>query len=70
MVKKRLTQRHQDTKKTGTMNEELEQIAKDVVDASMKLHIALEPGLLESVYAVILQKKLEKSPKDWTSFFC
>ena len=40
------------------MNEELEQIAKDVVDASMKLHMALGPGLLESVYTVILQKKL------------
>ncbi|NQT16966.1 MAG: GxxExxY protein [Planctomycetes bacterium] len=42
------------------MNDELEQIAKDVVDASMKLHIALGPGLLESVYTIILQKKLEQ----------
>ncbi len=42
------------------MNDELEQIAKDVVDASMKLHIALGPGLLESVYTIILQKKLEE----------
>ena len=45
---------------TIDMNEELEQIAKDVVDASMKLHIALGPGLLESVYNVILQKKLQE----------
>jgi GxxExxY protein len=42
------------------MNEELEQIAKDVVDAAVKLHMALGPGLLESVYVVILQKKLEE----------
>ncbi|PHS15434.1 MAG: Fe3+ hydroxamate ABC transporter substrate-binding protein [Blastopirellula sp.] len=42
------------------MNEELEQIAKDVVDASMELHMALGPGLLESVYTVILQKKLQE----------
>jgi GxxExxY protein len=42
------------------MNEELEQIAKDVVDASMKLHMALGPGLLESVYTVIIQKKLQE----------
>lgn len=42
------------------MNEELERIAKDVVDASMKLHMALGPGLLESVYTVILQKKLQE----------
>lgn len=40
------------------MNEELEQIAKDVVDTSMKLHMSLGPGLLESVYTQILQKKL------------
>jgi len=39
--------------------EELERIAKDVVDAAMKLHIALGPGLLESVYTVLLEKKLQ-----------
>ena len=42
------------------MNEELEQIAKDVVDASMKLHMTLGPGLLESVYTMIVQKKLQE----------
>lgn len=42
------------------MNAELERIASDVVDAAMKLHMALGPGLLESVYLVILQKKLEE----------
>ena len=40
------------------MNEDLERIATDVVDAAMKLHMALGPGLLESVYAVLLEKKL------------
>lgn len=38
----------------------IEQIAKDVVDASVKLHMALGPGLLESVYTVLLTKKLEE----------
>jgi iron complex transport system substrate-binding protein len=42
------------------MDEELERIARDVVDASIKLHMALGPGLLESVYGVILQRKLEE----------
>lgn len=41
------------------MNDELERIAKDVVDCSMKIHMKLGPGLLESVYTVILQKKLQ-----------
>jgi iron complex transport system substrate-binding protein len=40
------------------MTDQLEQIATDVVDASMKLHMALGPGLLESVYTVLLEKKL------------
>jgi|GEM_PF-2584842 len=41
------------------MEEELELIATDAVDVVMKLHIALGPGLLESVYTTIMQKKLE-----------
>jgi iron complex transport system substrate-binding protein len=40
--------------------ERLDQIAADVVDASVKLHMALGPGLLESVYTVLLAKKLEE----------
>jgi len=52
-----LTQRHEGTK---FMNEKLERIAKDVVDASVKLHIKLGPGLLESVYEVILCKELQR----------
>jgi vacuolar-type H+-ATPase catalytic subunit A/Vma1 len=40
------------------MNDELDRIATGVVDTAVKLHMALGPGLLESVYAVILAKKL------------
>lgn len=42
------------------MREELERIASDVVDASVKLHMKLGPGLLETVYEVILAKELER----------
>lgn len=42
------------------MTAELERIASDVVDVAMKLHMSLGPGLLESVYCVILEKKLQE----------
>ena len=35
------------------------QIAKQVVDAAIKLHTRLGPGLLESVYEAILARELE-----------
>ena len=45
--------------------EELEQIAKDVVDAAIKLHIALGPSSLESVYTH--RKITHKDTKeDWS----
>lgn len=40
------------------MTEEFERIATDVVDSAMKIHMALGPGLLESVYGVLLERKL------------
>ena len=33
-------------------------VAKDIVDAAYTVHVALGPGLLESVYAVILEREL------------
>lgn len=40
------------------MNEN--QIAKEVVDAAIKVHAQLGPGLLESVYEVVLARELER----------
>ncbi|MEI8205691.1 MAG: GxxExxY protein [Kiritimatiellales bacterium] len=39
------------------MNEN--EIAKETVDAALKIHRSLGPGLLESVYDVVLAKELE-----------
>ncbi|MHA6720353.1 GxxExxY protein [Sphingomonas sp. RS6] len=38
--------------------QDVEAIAADIIDASIKLHMALGPGLLESVYESILAAKL------------
>ncbi len=40
------------------MNEN--EIGKEVVDAAVKIHSALGPGLLESVYETVLAKELEQ----------
>ena len=40
------------------MNEN--QIAKEVVDAAVKIHTKLGPGLLESVYEAVLTRELER----------
>jgi GxxExxY protein len=37
------------------------EIGKKVVDCSVKLHMELGPGLLESVYEVLLAHRLEKT---------
>ncbi|MDP2885460.1 MAG: GxxExxY protein [Ignavibacteria bacterium] len=36
------------------------EIAKEVVDAAYKVHVTLGPGLLESVYEVVLEYELKK----------
>jgi GxxExxY protein len=36
------------------------EIAKEIVDAAYKIHVALGPGLLESVYEVVLEYELKK----------
>jgi len=35
-------------------------IAKEIVDASFNIHLSLGPGLLESVYEVVLAHELVK----------
>jgi GxxExxY protein len=39
------------------MNEHV--IGKEVIDAAVKLHRELAPGLLETVYEVVLAKELQ-----------
>lgn len=36
------------------------QIAKEVVDAAVKIHSELGPGLLESVYEIVLARELQR----------
>lgn len=38
---------------------DLDEIARQLVDAAVKLHMRIGPGLLESVYEVLLARQLE-----------
>ena len=58
---------HEGTKDTKTQAAEFdelpartEQIAREIVDAAIKIHRALGPGLLESVYEICLCHELAK----------
>lgn len=42
------------------MDDELERIGQQVVDAAVKLHIRVGPGLRESVYETLLAKELQR----------
>jgi iron complex transport system substrate-binding protein len=42
------------------MLKELDDITAEIIDAAYKLHLGLGPGLLESVYELILAKELER----------
>ncbi len=42
------------------MNQSIEELSTEVVDAAYHLHVGLGPGLLESVYEVVLSKELER----------
>ncbi len=41
-------------------NPTLEEIAREVIDCAYHIHVELGPGLLESVYEVVLAKALEE----------
>ena len=36
------------------------ELAREIVDAAFKVHVALGPGLLESVYEIVMKYELEK----------
>jgi GxxExxY protein len=54
--------RHQDTKvsEPASVPAALDDIGRDIVDAAYKVHVALGPGLLESVYQQCLTYELER----------
>jgi GxxExxY protein len=54
-------QRRESTKKEFVpVSSEIERIATEVVDSAFKVHSALGPGLLESVYEICLAHELRK----------
>jgi GxxExxY protein len=64
---KRTTKSHKDTKGTKGMNKDfppissdVELVAAEIVDSALKVHQALGPGLLESIYESCLCHELSK----------
>ena len=52
---------HKDTKsQRGPVSDAVNRVAKEVVDAAFKVHKALGPGLLESVYEACMDHELRK----------
>jgi PD-(D/E)XK nuclease superfamily len=60
--KKYLTQRRKDAKIKNNLKKIMDEneIAKIIVDAAFQIHKRLGPGLLESVYEVVLAHELKK----------
>src|SRR3989304_2377800 len=52
--------RSREEREGGKMEKNVEELSAEVVDAAFHLHKDLGPGLLESVYDVILAKMLEE----------
>ncbi len=42
------------------MDEQIELVAREIVDAAVKLHIRVGPGMLESAYEMLLAKELAR----------
>lgn len=42
------------------MSKEIDEITGEIVDAAIKLHTHLGPGLLESIYEIVLARELER----------
>src|SRR3972149_6155516 len=52
--------RSREEREGGKMERNVEELSADVVDAAFHLHKDLGPGLLESVYEVVLARMLEE----------
>jgi GxxExxY protein len=52
------TQRRKEKKRGRVMNDRIEYAASITVDVALRLHIDVGPGLLESVYEAVLEKRL------------
>jgi hypothetical protein len=53
-------QRHKDMKVFEPLSAEVESVGKMIVDAALKVHRTLGPGLLESVYELCLAHELRR----------
>jgi GxxExxY protein len=57
---KKIRKRRKEEKKKMILSDEIERLASIVIDTGLKIHIEVGPGLLESVYEVVLENRLRK----------
>jgi hypothetical protein len=59
---------HAEARRRGEdLMREIDEITGEIVDAAYKIHVGLGPGLLESVYEVVLARQLENQFR-WSDF--
>jgi iron complex transport system substrate-binding protein len=51
---------HAERREGGKIMRELDDITGGIIDCSLRIHMDLGPGLLESVYEVLLANSLQK----------
>ena len=60
MGNSRMLRIHHEDSKTRRVDKTLENVASEIVDAAFKVHSALGPGLLESVYETLMFEGLRR----------
>lgn len=57
---------HAETRRRGDCVRDIDEVSGDVLDVALRVHEQLGPGLLESVYELVLATKLQQLAIRWS----